>query len=57
LAIGTPPVTIAKILRHSDPRITLAFYAKANENESRAATDKLEKHIKNSPSGMLVGGQ
>jgi integrase len=57
LAIGTPPATIAKILRHSDPRITLAFYAKANESESRAAMDKLEKHIKNLPSGMLVGGQ
>jgi integrase len=55
LALSTPPATIAKILRHSDPRITLAFYAKANENESRVAMEKLEKHIREQPSGVIMG--
>jgi integrase len=54
LAIDTPPATIAKILRHSDPRITLAFYAKAKESESRVAMEKLEKHIRERPTGVIV---
>jgi integrase len=57
LAIGTEPAVIAKILRHSDPRITLAFYAKAEESKSRIAMDKLEKHIRERPSGVIVEGK
>jgi integrase len=57
LAIGTPPAVIAKILRHSDPRITLAFYAKSQEGESRVAMEKLEKHIQTRPSGIIVDGK
>ena len=57
LAIGTPPAVIAKILRHSDPRITLAFYAKSKESESRVAMEKLEKHIRERPSGVIVDGK
>jgi integrase len=53
LAIGTPPAIIAKVLRHSDPRITLAFYAKAKENESREAMQKLEKRIRERPTGVV----
>jgi integrase len=60
LALDVPPSVIAKILRHSDPRITLAFYAKSKESESRVAMEKLEKHIRtylNQPAGVLVGGK
>jgi hypothetical protein len=60
LALDVPPAVIAKILRHSDPRITLGFYAKSKESESRTAMEKLESHIRaylNQPSGVLVGGE
>jgi integrase len=60
LALNVQPSVIAKILRHSDPRITLAFYAKSREGESRIAMEQLETHIRtylNRPGKVLVSGK
>lgn len=53
LALGVPPAVIAKILRHSSPSITLAFYAKSNEAESRVALEKLEQRLRSTPTDVL----
>jgi integrase len=50
LALEVPPAVIAKIMRHSNPSITLAFYAKSKESESRKALERLENQIRNMPS-------
>jgi integrase len=42
LALEVNPATIARILRHSSPIVTLAFYAKSRQTETRAAMEKLE---------------
>jgi integrase len=57
LELGINPMTIARILRHSDVTTTLAFYAKSRDAESRIAMDKLEEKIRNRKSGVLIGGK
>jgi len=57
LALDVNPSIISKILRHESPMVTLAFYAKSRQAESKTAMQKLEKHILDRPSGITVAGR
>ncbi len=57
LELQVNPVTVARILRHGGVAVTLGFYAKAREAESRAAMNKLEEKIRNRKSGVRIGGK
>jgi len=50
---------IAAILRHSDVSMTLQFYIKEAEGESRMALEKLEAKVKsmNENTGIVFGAQ
>jgi integrase len=57
--LGINPKVIAAILRHSDVSMTLQFYIKEAEGESRMALEKLEAKVKsmNENTGIVFGAQ
>ncbi|QGK71973.1 tyrosine-type recombinase/integrase [Allosaccharopolyspora coralli] len=45
LDVGVPPHIVARIVGHSDSRITMSIYAHASLDEQREALDRLEDHL------------
>lgn len=45
LDIGVPPHIVARIVGHSDTRVTMGIYAHASVEEQREALHKLEDHL------------
>jgi len=56
-SLGAHPKIIRAIMPHADIGTTLLLYISTPDSDSRAAMEKLEERIRNTPSGVNMDGK